>query len=118
MHKPENEQERLRRLRDQQLAARDPLVKQKQFQRTTIRKERILRNRKVSFAERWDIIPHVVRNSIYAVLLGVAALFILPLFWNPPNLTWYIAGGTVILIVLGVVVGQAQDSRDEIKRLM
>jgi len=118
MSNSNNEQERLKRLRDQQLAARDPLVKQKQFQRDTIKKERIARNKKVSFAERWDIIPHVGRNIIYAILLGVVALFVVPMVWNSQWTLICIGGGTLVAIVLGVIIGQAQDSRDEIKRML
>ena len=111
---PTDEQERLKQLRNKQLAARDPLVKQRHFQSSSSIKEKRMR-KPFSFKKAWMDIPHVIKMPFYGLILGVAALFILPIFWISK---WAIvaAGGlTLVLIVFGVIVGNAMDLRDSIR---
>jgi len=112
-----NEQERLKRLRERQLADRDPLVKQKQFQRTTTQKERKARSKKLTLAEIWRTIPHVYKTPFLGFIFGFLAMIILPQFWVSPWAFWVAVGATVFLVIFGVIIGQAEDLRDELKDL-
>lgn len=111
---PNSEQERLKRLRDSQIAARDPLVKQRKTQQTYSAKARRMR-KSFKFSEAWADIPHIIRMPIYGLILGMAITFILPIFWNSPFAFWVGLLTAALLIVFGLIVGNALDIRDRIK---
>jgi hypothetical protein len=110
-----SEQERLKRLREKQLTARDPLVKQRQFQHSSSVKE--VRMRKpFSFKKAWADIPHVIKMPFYGLLLGMVILLILPNLWSS-GWAGIVSGGlTLVFIILGVVAGNSFDLRDQIRR--
>lgn len=114
---PESEQERLKRLRDQQIAARDPHIKTRQFQRETAVKARKYR-RKLTLKDMWAVIPHMIRGIIYGMLAGLVALAVVPAIWKSSWALLCVGGGTLVAIVLGAVIGQAIDKRDEIRDLI
>lgn len=109
-----DEQERLKQLRNKQLAARDPLVKQRHFQYSSSVKEKRMR-KPFSFKKAWADIPHVIKIPFYGLILGVAALFILPSLWLSKWAVAVAGGLTLVLIIFGVIVGNAMDLRDSIK---
>ena len=111
------EQERLKRLRDRQLADRDPLVKQRQFQRTSAQKERRAR-KPYSLGQMWGDIPHAWKGAFYGLLLGTAVLIILPTYWISSWAFPCAAASIIIFAVMGVIIGRAFDTRDEIKKLI
>ncbi len=110
-----NEQERLKRLRERQLADRDPLVKQRQFQRVTTQKERKARSKKLTFGEMWATIPHTYKSPFYGLLLGTLAMIVLPIFWASPWAFLAALGATLVFVLFGVVVGRSLDIRDELR---
>jgi hypothetical protein len=110
----DQEQERLKRLREKQLQARDPLVKQRQFQRSSSVKERRMR-KPFSMSKAWKDIPHIVKAPFYGLILGVSAIFVLPTFWNSPYAIYTAAGATLLFIIFGAIMGNSLDLRDEIK---
>ena len=110
----DQEQERLKRLRDRQLAARDPLIKQRQFQSSSALKEKRMR-KPFSLAKEWADIPHIVKTPLYMLLLGCAVLLALFYLWDS---SWALPVGfiaLVIFVIFGAIVGNAQDLRDDIK---
>ena len=111
---PDNEQERLKRLRDRQIADRDPLVKQRRHQQAYSAKARRMR-KSFKLSEAWSDIPHVVRTPLYGLILGVAITFILPIVWDSPFAFWAGALATVLLLVFGLILGNSLDLRDQIK---
>lgn len=108
------EQERLKRLREKQLQARDPLVKQRQFQHSSSVKERRMR-KPFSLSKAWKDIPHVIKTPFYALMLGVIVVFVLPAFWDSPYAILVGAAITLIFILFGVILGNSLDMRDDIK---
>jgi hypothetical protein len=111
-----DEQERLKRLRDGQLKARDPLVKQKQFQHSSSVKEKRMR-KPFSFKKALaEDIPHVVKVPFYGLLLGVLVLVILPNLWDSKWAVLVSGGLTLLFIIFGVVFGNSLDLRDDIRR--
>ena len=111
---PDNEQERLKRLRERQLADRDPLVKQRKHQQMYTAKARRMR-KSFKLSEAWADIPHIIRMPIYGLILGLAITFILPILWVSPYAFWAGLLAAVLLIVFGLIVGNALDIRDRIK---
>ena len=111
---PTNEQERLKQIRDRQLAARDPLVKEKQFQHNTSVKEKRMR-KSISLAEEWRALPHIVKAPLYGLLLGILVIAVLPMVWIS-QWSWIASAlATVFFIIFGVVAGNALDIRDRIR---
>lgn len=108
------EQERLKRLREKQIADRDPLVKQRKLQQNySVKAKRMRKPFKLTGA--WRDIPHIIRTPFYALLLGIAVIFILPALWESPLAIWVALLITAFLIVFGLVLGNSLDLRDDIK---
>ncbi len=110
------EQERLKRLRDRQLADRDPQVEQKRFHKQAARRGHDS-FKPLSFKDMWTDIPHIWKNFFYSLIIGSIALFVVPNLWHSSYALLCVGGGTLVLLILGLAVGRAFDSRDEIKRL-
>ncbi len=110
-----DELERLRRLRDRQLADRNPKEKQKQFQYSSLQKERKAANKPYSLGDAWRTIPHVVRSPLIAFLIGLCVSILLQFVWKSPWALWAGLGAIVFLIVIGVMIGQALDVRDNLR---
>jgi len=116
---PGNDQEleRLKRLRQSQLAVRDPLVKQRQFQRTSAQREK--RTKKpYSLGKMWKDIPHAWKNFFYGLSLGTAVLLVVPTLWLSPWAIPCSAAAIVVFAIFGVILGRAIDARENIKDLM
>jgi Flp pilus assembly protein TadB len=107
-------QERLKRLRDRQLADRDPGVKKREFQRQSVERERRA-YRPLTFKEAWADIPHIWKGLFYGLILGLAGMFGVTSLWVSP---WAWVVSIVLLlgfIMIGMVIGRAADARDEIR---
>lgn len=113
----DQEQERLKRLRESQLQARDPLVKQRKFQQSSAVKEKRMR-KKLTLSGAWKDIPHVIKGPFYGLVLGAIITLLLPSFWDSPAAILVGAGITVLFLVIGMVIGNALDVREEIKNQM
>ena len=114
----DQEQERLKRLRDRQLSDRDPLVKQRQFQRSSAQRERRLARTSYSLGKMWKDIPHVWRGFFYGLVLGTLVLIVVPLFWISPWAVPCSAATIVVFAILGASFGRAIDTRENIKDLI
>ena len=111
------ELERLRRLRERQLTDRDPLVKQRQFQRSSAEREKRLK-KPYSLGKMWKDIPHAWKGFFYGSLLGTLVLLIVPIFWISPWAIPCSASTIVVFAILGVMLGRAIDTREKIKDLI
>jgi hypothetical protein len=110
----DQEQERLKRLRQRQLSERDPLIKQRDFQhRGAIREKRA--KKPFSFSKGWADIPHVFKMPFYGLLVGILITVLLPYLWNSPWTFLVGVGVTVIIMIFGVITGNALDLRDDIR---
>ena len=107
------EQERLRRLRERQLADRDPSVKKREFQRSSIERERRA-YKPESLRGIWAMIPHIWRGGFFGLLVGLGAVIAIPLYWIS---SWALPVAFVVLlfaVFMGIMIGRGLDSRDEI----
>jgi hypothetical protein len=110
------EEERLKRLRDQQLAARNPRTKGENFSRKMVQRNRKL-ERQITVGSVWNSIPHKWRSAGGGLLLGLILIFLVPQYWISDWALPAMIGVTVLLIMLGVVIGNALDVRDELRDL-
>ena len=114
---PGNDAERFRRIRDKQIAARDPMIKVRKLDRSVAQKQRRMRE-PFSVSQMWADIPKTVRYMLLGGLVGLAALLVLPQFVPAP---WDMIGGVgaiFFLVILGMAVGRYEDSKDEVEDLM
>ncbi len=111
---PDSEAERLKRLRQRQLTDRDPLVKQRQFQHSSVIKEKRMR-KAFSLKEAWNDIPHIIKSPLYGLLIGVIVTAVLPSVWKSSYAVIAGTGATILFIIFGVIVGNTLDLRDEIR---
>jgi len=110
-----DEQERLKRLRERQLADRDPQVKQKQIQHTITHRERTERKKAYTLSMAWQTLPHVYRSPIVFLLIGLGITIVLQFVWISP---WALLAGlllTVFLVIFGAITGHALDLRDDLR---
>jgi hypothetical protein len=109
-----DEQERLRRLRDRQIADRDPSVKQQKFSRESAARERRA-YKPMTLKGVWSDIPHIYKGAFFGFLIGLVLMFLLTYLWNS---TLVLIGSLVLVVVcifMGAMIGRAADARDEIK---
>jgi VIT1/CCC1 family predicted Fe2+/Mn2+ transporter len=111
------EQERLRRLRDRQLAARDPQTKARKLHSGISSRQR-QSVEPFSLVRIWSEIPHMWRYAFYGFTLGVVSVALLPLIWPSPWAVPCSVGATLMLAIFGVFIGRAADTRDSLKELM
>jgi hypothetical protein len=114
-NKPDPEQEKLMRLRDRQVSARDPHVKTRKFNQQAAERER-KRDKSVSLAELWNVIPQVGKGGFFGLLLGLVLLKLVTKYWISPYAMPVMLIVTIVCALLGVVIGNALDLRDNIKR--
>jgi hypothetical protein len=111
-----SEQERLKRLRDRQLSARDPLVKQKKFQKEQSYRERRF-DRRITLKSIWVLISNVWRGIIFSAILGLIGVSIVPQYWDSKWAIPAVIGGTVIVMLLSAIIGNALDVRNNLREL-
>lgn len=114
---PDSEQDRLRRLRDRQIAARDPQVKQRQVHGKIARKQR-------SSVERFSVgrilaeIPNIWKGGFLGFVVGALGIAVIPTLW-PSSWALPCAGAlAVMMTIFGLIVGRAIDTRESLKDLI
>ena len=111
---PDQESERLKRIRERQLTDRDPLAGERKFQRVTSVKEKRMR-KPFSLKKEWKAVPHVIKVPLYCLILGVIIMAAFIKLWDSPYALYAGAGAIVILLLFGVASGTVMDYNDKIK---
>ncbi len=111
------DRDRLRRLRDAQLAARDPQIKQRKLQRTIAEKHRRAA-RPFTWTRFWSEVPHRWRGVLFGGLFGVLLAVALPLFLPSPWATIFAAVAFLFCAAFGFLLGRAIDTRENLKDLV
>jgi Flp pilus assembly protein TadB len=112
-----SEIERLKKLRERQLSARDPHKKQRKLQQTVTRKYRRA-TEPFSLGRMWDQTPSIWKGILFGMSFGVIAILILPIFMDT---ALAVTVGIIVLVVatiMGFFVGRAADARDDIQELL
>lgn len=109
------EQERLIRLREKQLSVRDPHEKSRKFNRMAAERER-KRDVSESIGEMWGTIPAIWRGGIIGLVFGGIAALLLQRYWISPLALPVGILLVIVVTIVGVLIGQAMDLRDNIKK--
>lgn len=112
---PESEQERLKKLRDRQIRARDPLVKERKVSRQVADQQRRKRKNERFIRDSVGAVSHKVKGAYIGALLGLVIMLLLPMVME--NRMANILGILAIpfLIALGLLIGASFDWRDDIR---
>jgi VIT1/CCC1 family predicted Fe2+/Mn2+ transporter len=110
-----SDRERLQRLREKQIGARDPLAKRRKVDAKVAARRRVTVKR---FSVR-DLtqIPHKYVWALIGAILGVLVVIFLPHFWPDPRAILVALVALLFLVALGFMLGRAMDTRDELKDL-
>ncbi|OGO15602.1 MAG: hypothetical protein A2Z14_15125 [Chloroflexi bacterium RBG_16_48_8] len=112
-----DELERLKHLRDQQLRARDPHKKQQQLQYNISRRYRESRE-PFNLKKMWREVEHKWRGLILGGFFGFVLLVALPHFVDSEWTELIGFGALLFLMLIGAAIGQAADARDELRDLI
>jgi len=109
------DRERLQRLREKQISARDPHAKQRKVEAKVAARRRTTVKR---FSLRMlSEIPHKYVWALVGAVLGVLVIIILPFFWPDPRAYLVALVALLFLVAVGYVLGRALDARDELRDL-
>lgn len=119
MSSEQQERERLQRLRESQIADRDPYkIKRTVEKKVARRRSRLYRRQPTSLPGMLSELPHVVHGIILGFFLGVLVFALLPLFIQN-SYTEVIAWAALIIVPLfGALFGASLDWRDEMRDLL
>lgn len=115
MHTPDRDH--LRRLRDAQLATRDPQIKQRKLQRTIAEKHRRAA-RPFTWGRFWSEVPYRWRGVLFGGLVGVLLAVALPLILPSPWGTIFAAVAFFFCATCSFLLGRAIDARENLKDLV
>lgn len=108
-----DEGERLRRLKDQQIALRDPGKKGRKVQQVVTRKYKA--RKKTSVFSLFGDLSHKVRGFMFGMVVGMLIWIGLAMFVDAKWVDGAGIGAIVLLSVLGIVFGTAFDTRDKLR---
>jgi len=109
----DNELERLKRLREQQIAARDPLKKQRKSQREVTRKYRA--RKYTTLKDMFDAVSHKWVGLLIGFMLGIITWILLASYYHE---LWVDIAGIIAMILfpaIGVLLGSIFDWRDNLR---
>ena len=114
MSSQQEEKERIRRIRERQIQARDPRAGYKKTQRAVTKRGRKSYKR-ITLWEMFTDIPKKWKGLIIGIMIGAFISVLLPMLWSS-EWAFLIGVATIpILAILGLALGQAFDVRDELR---
>ena len=116
MSDKKDELERLARLRDRQLQSRDPHAKQKKTQ--SVISQQWQKQKKITLRDMANNLSYTVKGAVIGALAGIAIWIVLALVLTSSWVDLAGLAASVILAVLGVVIGQGFDAREEMKDVL
>ncbi len=112
-----SEQERLRQLRDRQLAARDPQSGQRRMHREiSVKQRRSVES--FSLGRIWREVPWFWKGGAIGFGMGALIVALLPLVWVSPWTLPCAGFALLFFTILGLVIGRAFDTRDSLRDLV
>ena len=114
----ESEQERLKRLRDQQIRARDPLVKKRKVGQIVAAQQKKKRKNESFFRDAVGDVSNKVKGVYIGALLGLVIMLVLPMIIKSNIANILGIAAIPSLIALGVLIGASLDWRDDIREDM
>ncbi len=113
--KEKKEVERLKALRDRQLKARDPLVKQRKIQKQVSKKYILHANKQNPMKTIWSDLSHKWKGALYGLILGLLIFLIISNFFLDKIDVLIAALIIPVLMVIGILFGAGFDWREDLK---
>lgn len=113
--KEKKEVERLKALRDRQLKARDPLVKQRKIQKQVSIKYIRHANKQNPMKTIWSDLSYKWKGALYGLILGLLIFLIISNFFLDKIDVLIAAFIIPVLMVIGILFGVSFDWRDDLK---
>jgi F0F1-type ATP synthase assembly protein I len=110
----EDEVERIRRIRDRQIQARDPQIKQNKLQKN-ISKRRRSRVESFDITRLFTDLPKLITGTLIGLLIGLLVLVILPYIVKTDWVDYLSIGILVVTTFMGAAFGRAIDARDNLR---
>jgi hypothetical protein len=117
MTKRSSDQERWIRIREEQLAARDPLKRERQTHQRIAEQGR-RSQRRFSLVLMLEDIPYRVQGAFFGALSGGLLGALMPMLFAPSWADWAWIPGVIIVAIMGFLYGSALDAREQIKDAM
>lgn len=117
MGKQSDEIERLERLRERQLKARDPLAKQRRIERKVTARRRKLKKQESLLSILTDV-PRKWQGVVIGALAGMLISIVLTMAVEATWAEYAGLGAVLFLVLVGYSIGQGLDARDELRELM
>lgn len=111
----QNEVERLKKLRDRQLSARDPNVYERKVQGQIARKAGDVRRKQNFWKDSAKGLPKAFWGGVTGAVLGLIVLLVLGVFLPANQAGLFGILAMIILIILGVAFGGSFDWRDKVR---
>ena len=118
MSKNDDELERLIRLRERQIRARDPHAKDREIQRRLAAKRRRMRRQTTVQGMMRGMLgdlPHSARGAIIGAVVGTAISIVLALTVEAYWVALTGLAATIVLAIVGFYIGKSFDWRDEVR---
>lgn len=115
MSNQDQERERIRRIRERQIQARDPRATYQKAQRAVSRRSRRRGQKRVTLWEMFTDIPKKWKGLVIGVLIGCFIAVVLPLLWLSEWATLIGFATIPVFAVVGLAFGQAFELRDELR---
>ena len=110
------EQERLKKLRDRQLQARDPQKKERKSQQTASSKYRKVKQKESFIKDSARTVSQTWRGLIIGGVLGFLIFILLPIFVDADWANSVGIAAIPVLMILGLLFGASFEWRDQINR--
>lgn len=114
MSDQQDERERIRRIRERQLQARDPKAVYRKTQQVMSRRGRRYQKR-LTLREIFTDVPHKWRGFFLGAIMGAVISIVLPLLWDAMAAELIGFASIAVLALLGFAFGQALELRDELR---
>ena len=111
----ESEQDRLKRIRDQQIRARDPQIKERKISRQISAQQKKRRQRDNFILEAIRDVSHKAKGLYMGAVLGLITLLVLPYFLEGRTATILGIAAVPLFMLIGFFVGSSFDWRDDLR---
>jgi hypothetical protein len=109
------DRERLQRLREKQIGARDPLAKRRRVDaKVAARRRTTVKRFSVGDLKQ---LPHKYTYALFGAVLGVLTVILLPFYWADSKALLISIVALFFLVTVGFFFGRALDTRDELQDL-
>ena len=118
MSDQQKEQERLRRIAQRQIEARDPTKKQRKMHGEISSRSKQKRASENFIKDSAKAVPYSIKAMLAGALVGLILVIVVPLFWEHELASAVGVLSIPVLMVIGFMLGASFDWRDKMRDYM